>query len=55
VKPKTILFTLLAFALLATLVYLAVNSNLGGWFSTPTPTATNTSMPAMTGTRKRQP
>jgi hypothetical protein len=39
IEPKTNLYILLAIALLAVVAYLAIDNNLGGWFSTPTETA----------------
>jgi hypothetical protein len=49
-KSKTILYILLGLALLIALSLLAVDNNLGGWFSTPTPTQTMTFTPTITPT-----
>ena len=47
-KPKSILLTLLILAFLGFALYLAVDTNAGGFFRTPTPTASRTNTPTAT-------
>jgi hypothetical protein len=49
-KPKSILLTILILASLGLALYLAVHTNLGGIFRTPTPTASRTNTPTATAT-----
>ena len=49
-KPKSILLTLLILASLGLALFLAVDTNLGGIFRPPTPTASRTNTPTATAT-----
>jgi hypothetical protein len=49
-KPKTILLTFLILAFLGLALYLAVDTNAGGFFRTPTSTASLTNTPTATAT-----
>lgn len=49
-KPKSILATILILASLGLALYLAVDTNIGGGFRTPTPTASQTNTPTFTAT-----
>jgi hypothetical protein len=49
-KPKSILLIILILTLLGVAIYLAVDTNAGGFFRTPTPTASRTNTPTATAT-----
>jgi hypothetical protein len=49
-KPKSILLIILILTLLGVAIYLAVDTNAGGFFRTPTPTASRTNTPTATQT-----
>jgi hypothetical protein len=49
-KPKPILYVLLVLVVLAGIVFLTMVNRPGGWFSTATPTPTNTNLPTNTPT-----